>query len=144
MGSGLFDWLKNAANWVKDKVVDTPFYQQTVRPIAKQGVSNLIDTFVPVVARDVAHKAADFAGDKTGAFGLRKPKLSNNMSRMIGPEHPAFSPGLPLRPIGGEVSFKAKNDCLQSSNASNMPKAPKKQVRRRRSNGTSSGSFLPA
>jgi hypothetical protein len=34
-GTGLFDWVKNAMNWVKDKVVDTPFYQQVIRPIAK-------------------------------------------------------------------------------------------------------------
>jgi hypothetical protein len=141
--SGLFDWLKNAWNTVKNKVIDTPFYQQTVRPIAKQGVNQLIDNFVPSAARDVAHKAADFAGDKTGAFGLRhsvqrtpipsgishRVALSNNMSRMIGPEHPSFNPGLPLRPIGGEVAQRRASS------------APKKTVRRRRKAG---GSFLPS
>ncbi len=48
---------------LKDKVVDTPFYQQAIRPIAKQGVNALIDNFVPTPARDIAQKAADFAGD---------------------------------------------------------------------------------
>ena len=142
-GSGLFDCLKNAWNTVKNEVIDTPFYQQTVRPIAKQGVNQLIDNFVPSAARDVAHKAADFAGDKTGAFGLRhsvqrtpipsgvshRVALSNNMSRMIGPEHPSFNPGLPLRPIGGEVAQRRASS------------APKKTVRRRRKAG---GSFLPS
>jgi len=131
-GSGLFDWLKNAWSTVKNKVIDTPFYQNTVRPIAKQGVNQLIDKFVPSAARDVAHKAADFAGDKTGAFGLRQHKkvaLSNNMSRMIGPEHPSFNPGLPLRPIGGEVAQRRASS------------APKKTVRRRRKAG---GPFFPS
>ena len=131
-GSGLFDWLKNAWNTVKSKVIDTPFYQNTVRHIAKQGVNQLIDNFVPAAARDVAHKAADFAGDKTGDFGLRQNKrvtLSNNMSRMIGPNHPAMNPGLPLRPIGGEVVHR-----IASS-------VPKKTVRRRRKAG---GSFFQA
>ena len=83
--------------------------------------------------RDVAHKAADFAGDKTGAFGLRQNKrvaLSDNMSRMIGPNHPAMNPGLPLRPIGGEVSHRKASS------------APKKTVRRRRK--SKGGSFLPS
>ena len=133
MGTGLFDWIKNAWNTVKNKVIDTPFYQQTIKPIAKQGVNALIDDFVPAPARDIAHKAADFAGDKTGAFGLRPHKrvaLSNNMSRMIAPEHPSFNPGLPLRPIGGAVTKQRASS------------APKKTGRRRRSRV--GGSFLAA
>jgi hypothetical protein len=133
MGSGIFDFSKNAWNTVKNKVIDTPFYQNTVRPLAKQGVNTLIDNFVPAAARDVAHKAADFAGDKTRAFGLRPHKkvaLSNNMSRMIAPEHPSFNPGLPLRPIGGAVSHRR------------AASAPKKAVRRRKRN--TGGSILPS
>jgi len=128
-GSGLFDWLKNAWNTVKNKVIDTPFYQQTVRSIAKQGVNQLIDNFVPVATRDVAHKAADLSGDKTATFGLRQHKkvdLSKNISKMFGPENPSFNPGLALRPIGGEVAQ------LRASSAT---------VRRRRKAG---GSFLPS
>ena len=93
----------------------------------------MIDNFVPAPARDIAHKAADFAGDKTGAFGLRPLKrvaLSNNMSRMIAPEHPSFNPGLPLRPIGGAVTKQRASS------------APKKTGRRRRSRV--GGSFLAA
>ena len=129
--SGLWDILKNAWNTVKNKVIDTPFYQQTINPIAKQGVNDLIDNFVPAPARDIAHKAADFAGDKTEAFGFRPHKkvaLSNNMSRMIAPEHPLFNPGLPLRPIGGAVTKQRASS------------ATKKTVRRRKRN--TGGSFL--
>ncbi len=121
MGTGLFDWIKNAWNTVKNKVIDTPFYQQTVRPIARQGVNQLFDIFVPAAARDVAHKATDFVGDKTGAFGLHQHKrvaVSNNMSGMIAPEHPSFNPGLPLRPIGGVVQKQRHSS------------APKNAVRR--------------
>jgi hypothetical protein len=48
----------------KKMVIVAPFYQQTVRHVAKQGVSTLIDNFVPVTARDVAHKVEDFSGEK--------------------------------------------------------------------------------
>lgn len=95
-------------------------------------MNQLIDIFVSVAARYFAHKAADFVGDKTGAFGLHQHKrvaLSNNMSRMVAPEHPSFNPGLPLT-IGGAVHKQRHSS------------APQKALRRRRSRV--GGSFLPA
>jgi hypothetical protein len=148
-GSGLFDFLRNAWNTVKNKVIDTQFYQNTVRPIAKQGVNQLIDTFVPAPARDIAHKGADFVGDKTGAFGLRQHSLnkkrvalSNNMSRMIAPEHPSFNPGLPLRPIGGEVGqYRPPKKTACSKRVSSRGQ---RKSKRKGKSQLSGSSFLPS
>ncbi len=128
-GSGLLDWLKGAWNTVKSKVIDTPFYQNTVRPAAKQGVNALIDNFVPSAARDLAHQAANAVGEKTGAFGMRMhrshmPKhhfhLQSAQQHMISPEHPAFHPGLPLRPIGGEMMPEGRSHIKKTRGV--MPK----------------------
>ena len=163
-GEGLMDFwnkIKSAANWVSDKVINTDFYQNNVRPLAKQGVNALIDNFVPSVARDSAHKAADFVSDKTGAFGLMPKKkagrprkqvgralterehamvrqyanepvwqsgnhvpkninkgyhLSQDMSRLISPVHPAMWPVAPsLPPIGGGMKKNKKHNGLGGS-----------------------------
>lgn len=77
--SGFFDKLKDFGQKVKkgfqvvkEKVIDTPFYQQTIKPLARKAVDMAIDTYVPAPYKDVAHKAENFVGDKTGAFGLKK------------------------------------------------------------------------
>ena len=104
-GEGIMDFfnkVKDAANWVKNKVIDTDFYQKNLRPIAKNLVNQGIDNFVPAAARNVAHQAADFAGEKTGAFGLhtakrrgRKPKGGKITSAdHAAIRHYAFSPVL--------------------------------------------------
>ena len=77
--SGVFDWLKNAAKFVKDKVIDSDFYQKNLKSLAKNAVNTGIDTFIPnPIARDLAHKAADVVGQKTGAFGISQPSLHNS------------------------------------------------------------------
>ena len=76
-GEGIRDFfnkIKESAQWLKNKVIDTPFYQQTVRPIARNLVNQGIENFLPVSARNVAHQAANFAGEKTGAFGLHSKR----------------------------------------------------------------------
>ncbi len=92
-GEGLKEFwekLKNAGQFIKNKIIDTPFYQQTVRPIAKNLVNQGIDTFVPAPARDVAHQASSFVGEKTGAFGLHPRGRKSVMHQM--PMHPSMMP----------------------------------------------------
>lgn len=78
-GSGVLDWFKKAGRFVKDKIIDTQFYQDNLRPLARKGVDMLVDSFVPVPARDLARKGVDFVGDKTKAFGLPQ-SLDGSMS----------------------------------------------------------------
>ncbi len=82
-GSGIFDFLKKAGSWIKKNVIDTPFYQNTIRPIAKDIVKAGINTFVPTPLRGVAQQGADFIGDKTGGFGLRHPYQSKDGSMSL-------------------------------------------------------------
>lgn len=75
-GEGIFDWLKNAGSWVKKNVIDTPFYQKAIRPVAKELVRTGVETFVPGgIARDAVSKGTEFLSEKTGAFGIRKPAM---------------------------------------------------------------------
>ncbi len=60
-------------------VIVAPFYQQTVRHVAKQGVSTLIDNFVPVAARDVAHKVEDFSGEKNRSLWCTSAQKSSSL-----------------------------------------------------------------
>lgn len=72
MGSGLFDWLKKAGETISNAIA-SPFYQSVVKPATRWVVDKGIDTFVPGgIARDVAHSAANWAGERTGAFGVRR------------------------------------------------------------------------
>jgi len=74
-GEGIMDFfnkIKEGAQWVKNKIIDTPFYQQNIRPTAKNLVNQGIDTFVPAPGREIARKASDFVGEQTGAFGIRE------------------------------------------------------------------------
>ena len=83
-GAGFWDFLKNAGNWVKSHVIDTPFYQQTIRPIANQIAHAGVDALSAAVAPEapmlapiigaVGNKGVDALGKATGAFGLRRPR----------------------------------------------------------------------
>ena len=105
-GEGIMDFfnkIKDAAQWVKNKIIDTPFYQQNLRPLAKNLVNLGIDNFVPAAARQVARQAADFAGEKTGAFGIHAPRKRGRKPKggkitaadHAAIRHYAFSPVVP-------------------------------------------------
>lgn len=126
-GEGIMDFfnkLKDAGKWIKEKVIDTPFYQQNIRPVARQLVNSGLDIAGTKLGpgADILRKGAYALGDTTGAFGLREPKkrrkpatlvrslenghdymLDSNYSPMVGPMHPAMWPTVPQLPdIGGE------------------------------------------
>ena len=73
-GSGIGDWFRNAGNWIKDHIINTPVYQSIVKPAARQlvnaGIAAESDLAGPEVA-PLLNKAANAVGDATGAFGLR-------------------------------------------------------------------------
>lgn len=79
-GEGIFGdiWkgLKSGYSWAKKNVIDTPMYQQNIKPI----VRGLVDQGVAMASQynPNAGKFAALARDKlskeTGAFGVRKSK----------------------------------------------------------------------
>lgn len=88
-GTGFFGdlWkgLKSGYNWVKKNIIDTPFYQEALKPV----VRGLVDKGVAAakaIAPDEIDKAIDVGtrmiGDKTGAFGVM-PVMRRNR-RMSG------------------------------------------------------------
>lgn len=86
-GTGFFGdlWkgLKSGYNWVKKNIVDTPLYQNTIKPLVKQGVSTLTG-MVPAQYRPVADAITGEIGKQTGAFGVppitrRRVKRSDNV-----------------------------------------------------------------
>jgi hypothetical protein len=76
-GEGLkefWEGLKNAGKWVKEKIIDTPFYQQNVKPLVRQAVDAGVALAAPRLgpASDIAKKGVYAIGEKTGAYGLRE------------------------------------------------------------------------
>lgn len=59
-----------AYNWLESNVIQTPFYQGTIRPklhnLGEQGIQML-----PGQVRDIGEAGFDYLGDKSGAFGLK-------------------------------------------------------------------------
>ncbi len=73
-GEGLKEFLqglKKAGSWVKSNVIDTPFYQQSVRPIVNEAVKTGLQMAAPRLgaAAPLAQNAANEIGKKTGLFG---------------------------------------------------------------------------
>jgi hypothetical protein len=104
-GSGIFDFLKNAASWVKKNIIDTDLYQKNVRPIARELVKTGVSLIPgPQLARDVATKGTEYLSEKTGAFGMRgrgRPSgLKSDRSDFLNPNHPTFDSKPPTRPPG--------------------------------------------
>lgn len=79
-GEGIFGdiWkgLKSGYNWTKKNVIDTPLYQQNIKPIVRglvdQGVS-MATAYNPNAGKFAA-LARDKLSKETGAFGVRKTK----------------------------------------------------------------------
>jgi hypothetical protein len=65
----IFEGIKKGAEFLKKNVIDSEFYQKNIRPLAKELVQSGIN-LLPV-GKDLARKGADWASQKTGAFGLR-------------------------------------------------------------------------
>jgi len=100
-GSGIFDLLKSGWDWLSKNVIQTPFYQQNVRPIAKQLVKSGVQ-MLPV-GQDLAQKGADWLGEKSGAFGMRgrgKAGLKSDRSDFLSPAHPTYQSKPPTTPPG--------------------------------------------
>jgi hypothetical protein len=73
-GEGFMDILrgiKKGATWIKQNVIDKPFYQQTVKPVVRQAVEGVISSLpLPAPVKGVAEAGVQKLGEVTGAFGL--------------------------------------------------------------------------
>lgn len=106
-GEGIMDFLnklKNAGQWVKSKIIDTPFYQENVKPIVRQAVDSGLAAVAPRLgpASILATKGVNALGQTTGAFGIqqkkrrRKPKGGKiTAADHAAIRHYAFSPVAP-------------------------------------------------
>jgi hypothetical protein len=80
-GAGFMDIIRKigkAASWVKEKVIDTPFYQQNIRPELKSIVNAATDALsavAPSAVSNIAKAGTQYLSDKTGAFGLENPMI---------------------------------------------------------------------
>ena len=104
--------MKNAGQWVKSHIIDTPFYQTAIKPVVR-GLVNTGQTMVtsrlgPVAP--IANMAIDAFGKRTGAYGIlpHQPQveLSENYQKLLSPSHPAMFPGAQMPRSGGRVYKK--------------------------------------
>jgi hypothetical protein len=61
--------IPKAINYVKENVIDTPFYQQNIRPKLREKLEEFAET-KPYAGYSVP--AIEYLGDRTGAFGVKK------------------------------------------------------------------------
>lgn len=93
-GEGIMDFfnkIKDAGNWVKSKVIDTPFYQQNIKPIVRQAVDAGLQMAAPRlgVAAPLAQKGVYALGEKTGAYGIRRGRKPRG-GRITAADHAAI------------------------------------------------------
>lgn len=69
----LVENVPKAAHWVKDNVIDTPFYQEKVKPVVREKIHGALEG-APYANYSVP--AADWIGSETGAFGLKKKRVT--------------------------------------------------------------------
>lgn len=99
-GEGLkevFDKIKEGAKWVKDKIVDTPFYQSTIKPIVRKTLEQGISMIPNATAQEVARKGLEATSQKWGAWGM--------MDKPI---------------YGGEIPIQTLDPYYRTINPSNM------------------------
>lgn len=103
-GEGIRDFFdkvisgaKKVGSFLKEKVIDTPFYQQNIRPLARNAVNTAFQAAAPSlgVAAPIAQKGIDVIGEKTGAFGLRRRR------------------GRPRGKRGGELTHQSPEDIVE-------------------------------
>lgn len=93
-GGNILEWLRNAGKFIKEKIIDTPLYQQVAKPALRQLVNMGVELAPPGLARDAARKLAEEVGTRTGAFGLKGGALKDKKRNksLIAMEHPAMNP----------------------------------------------------
>jgi len=99
-GEGLKEFwekLKNVGKAIKEKVIDTPFYQQNIKPIARQLVNQGLQLAGPTIGPQgqmIAQKAVDAIGEQTGAFGIHQRKGRKGRKAVKHPNvmHPSVMP----------------------------------------------------
>ncbi len=79
-GEGIFGdiWkgLKSAYKWTKKNVIDTPIYQQALKPLVRGAVNTAASaakSFTPQLGTAI-DMGVNEIGKQTGAFGMRKTK----------------------------------------------------------------------
>ncbi len=89
-GAGIFGdiWkgLKSGYKWAKKNVIDTPFYQEAIKPVVRGLVQKGVQA-AKAVAPDELDKAIDMGtkmiGDKTGAFGVKGKKRTKAQRKAL-------------------------------------------------------------
>ncbi len=95
-GGGFMDFLnniknglQNAGNWVKNNVIDTPFYQNTIRPVVHDIVNSTVKPFVGKYTgplSGVADKAIDAVGSASGAYGFHHKRKGGAVKKRKAPK----------------------------------------------------------
>jgi hypothetical protein len=122
-GSGIFDLLKSGWDWLSKNVIQTPFYQKNIRPIARELVKTGVSS-VPVLG-DIAKPGVEWLGEKSQAFGMRgrgKAGLKSDRSDFLSPAHPTYQNKQPATPPG--VPSKGGSFRLSSGRGKKCPTCP--------------------
>lgn len=83
--SSAWNWgrenIPKAVNWAKENIIDSDFYQKEIRPKLREKLEDFAEQ-KPYA--DYTTKAIEWTGDKTGAWGLKKPRAKPRAKRITG------------------------------------------------------------
>lgn len=167
-GNGFLDFFKDLGNnikkgvdWVKSNVIDSPFYQQNVRPLVRDAINSGVAALAPTIGPKgvaLANASVGALSNSTSAFGLkgkRAPrkavaslasepkkrgprfKLQSDQAVMLGPSHPAMHPIADALPDIGSIDLNAVRVARQ-------PKALHHRKKRGLGGLSQGGSFRPS
>ena len=109
-GEGLkevWEKVKQGAKWVKDKIVDTPFYQQNLKPLVRKAIETGINLVPNATAQDLLRKGVEETSGRWGAWGIKGGLIQtrdDNMERLPQQNITSLPPQQTGNVVGGQLS----------------------------------------
>jgi hypothetical protein len=109
-GEGLkevWEKVKEGAKWVKDKVVDTPFYQQNLRPLVRKAIETGITLVPNATAQDLLRKGVEETSGRWGAWGVKGGLIQTydpNLTKLPEQNITSLPPQQTANVVGGQIT----------------------------------------
>jgi len=156
-GGSFWDTLKNAGNFIREKIFKSPIYKENIAPLIKQGLEKGVDAlsvavgakapFLTPVIQSVGRAGVSKLGEVSGAYGLPKRRGRRGVggAMIIGSSYEqgsAFNPALPLPDFSKPTYRRMERGSAEAMEWGAKMKALKQ--RRNESRQAQGGSFVPA
>jgi len=149
----MWNWLKSrgkdvvkAAKWVDDKIIKSPFYQNSIKSEVRRGISALENLLPETAIGNIAKAGIEKIGSATDAYGVievQKTKSGKPKSKKAASKKPATKttkkPATKTTKKPATKTTKKPATKTTKKPATKKPKKSKKPVSKK----SKGGSFLP-